>query len=145
MTQDAARQALIDGLNEDLSYEYQAVISYLLYSRLVTGPLRPELSSFLESEIGDELGHAKFLSQKVVALGGEPVTRPAEVKLGESNREMLELALQGEKDTIGRYTQRIKQAEAAGELGLRVELEERVVEETRHKEELEQILRGWQD
>lgn len=145
MTQDAARQALIDGLNEDLSYEYQAVISYLLYSRLVSGPLRPELSSFLEGEIADELAHAKFLSQKVVALGGEPVTRPAEVKLGGSNREMLELALQSEKDTIGRYTQRIKQAEAAGELGLRVELEERVVEETRHKEELEQVLRGWRE
>jgi bacterioferritin len=142
---DQAKQALIDGLNEDLAHEYQAIISYLLYSRLVSGPLRPELSDFLEGEVADELEHAKFLAQKVVALGGKPVTRPAEVRLGRSNRELFELALQAEKDTIGRYTQRIKQADAAGELGLRVELEERVVEETRHKEELERILAGWSD
>lgn len=143
MAQDGAKQVLIDGLNEDLSHEYQAIISYLLFSRMVNGPLRPELSSFLEGEIVDELRHAKLLSQKVVALGGEPTTKPAEVVLSQDNREMLELSLQAEKDTIERYTQRVKQAEAAGELGLKIELEQLVADETRHKEDLERILFGW--
>jgi bacterioferritin len=142
---DGAKQALIDGLNEDLANEYMAIISYMLYSRLVTGPLRLELSGFLESEIEDELNHAKLLSHKVVALGGQPTTKPAEVVLSEDNREMLQLALQAEKDTIERYTQRIKQAEAAGELGLKVDLENIVAEETKHKEDLERILFGWRD
>lgn len=145
MAMDSARQALIDGLNEDLAHEYQAIISYLLYSRLVSGPLRLQLSSFLEGEIADELEHAKFLAQKIVALGGEPTTRPAEVKLTTSNREMLELSLQAEKDTIERYTQRVKQADAAGEVGLRINLEEIIAEETRHKEDLERILHGWKE
>ncbi|HLU25163.1 MAG TPA: ferritin-like domain-containing protein [Longimicrobiales bacterium] len=145
MAMDSARQALIDGLNEDLAHEYQAIISYLLYSRLVSGPLRLQLSSFLEGEIADELEHAKFLAQKIVALGGEPTTRPAEVKLTTSNREMLELSLQAEKDTIERYTQRVKQADAAGEVGLRIDLEEIIAEETRHKEDLERILHGWKE
>lgn len=145
MAMDSARQALIDGLNEDLAHEYQAIISYLLYSRLVSGPLRLQLSSFLEGEITDELEHAKFLAQKIVALGGEPTTRPAEVKLTTSNREMLELSLQAEKDTIERYTQRVKQADAAGEVGLRIDLEEIIAEETRHKEDLERILHGWKE
>jgi bacterioferritin len=143
MAQDGSKQALIDGLNEDLANEYQAVISYLLFSRLANGPLRPQLSAFFESEIADELGHAKFLSHKVVALGGEPTTTPAPVKLSHSNREMLEIALQAEKDTIARYTQRVKQAEAAGELGLKVELEQLVSDETTHKEDIERILSGW--
>jgi bacterioferritin len=145
MANDGARQQLIDGLNRDLAHEYQAVISYLLYSRLVNGPLRLELSGFLESEIGDELEHAKFLSHKIIALGGTPVTEPAEVTLTTDNREMLQISLQAEKDTIERYTQRVKQAEAAGELGLKVELENLVAEETKHKEDLERVLFGWKE
>ncbi len=143
MAIDGARQALIQGLNDDLAHEYQAIISYLLYSRLVSGPLRVELSDFLEDEIADELKHAKFLAHKIVALGGEPTARPAEVPLSRDNREIIELALQAEVDTIERYTQRIKQAEAAGEVGLRVDLEQIVSDETRHKEDLERILEGW--
>ena len=145
MGNDQAKQQLIDGLNTDLAAEYQAVISYLLYSRLVNGPLRPELSGFLEGEIEDELNHAKFLAHKIVALGGTPTTVPADVALTTDNREMLQISLQSEKDTIERYTQRVKQAEAAGELGLKVELEQLVADETKHKEDLERILFGWKD
>ena len=144
MAIERGRKELIEGLNEDLANEYTAIISYLLFSRMVTGPQRLELSRFLEHEIADELEHAKFLSQKIVALGGEPTTQPAPVTLSTHNREMLQLALQAEKDTIERYQQRIKQADAAAELGLRVELENLVAEETRHKEDLERILFGWQ-
>jgi bacterioferritin len=140
---DQNRQQLLDGLNEDLANEYTAIISYMLYSRLVDGPLRLELSGFLESEIADELEHAKFLAHKVIALGGTPATQPAPIELPEDNRQMIELALQAEKDTIRRYTERTKQAEAAGELGLKIELEDLLAEETRHKEDLERILKGW--
>jgi bacterioferritin len=143
MATDAARQELIRGLNQDLAHEYEAIISYLLFSRLVSGPLRPVLAEFLEGEIADELSHAKFLAHKIVALGGTPTTEPAEVKLPETNRGMVEAALQSEIDTIQRYTQRIKQAEAAGELGLKIDLEDLVSDETRHREDLERILEGW--
>ena len=140
-----ARTELIDGLNEDLSHEYQAVISYLVYAKLVHGHARLELGQFFEQEIADELLHAQFLAQKIVALGGTPTTEPAPVKLPKSNREMLEESLQSEKDTIVRYTRRIDQAEAAGELGLKVDLEGLVSDETKHKEDLERILYGWRD
>jgi bacterioferritin len=139
------RAELIAGLNEDLANEYTAVISYLLYSRLVSGAHRMDLAAFFEAEIADELEHAKYLSHKIVALGGTPTTEPAEVKLSQDNREMLQLSLDAEKDTITRYTARIEQAEALGELALKVELENLVSEETRHKEDLERILKGWRD
>jgi bacterioferritin len=138
-----AKQELIRGLNEDLANEYSAIISYMLYSRLVNGPLRLELAGFMESEIADELEHAKFLAHKIVALGGMPTTEPAPVRLTQDNREMVELALASERDTIERYTQRTRQAEEAGELGLKIELENLVAEETRHREDLERILMGW--
>lgn len=136
---------LIAGLNEDLANEYTAIISYLLYSRLVNGAPRLELAAFFESEITDELEHAKFLSNKIVALGGEPVTEPAPVTLSQDNSEMLKLALKAERETIARYTTRIRQAEQAGEVALKVELENLIAEETRHKEDLERVLHGWRD
>jgi bacterioferritin len=145
MAKDQARKQLVAGLNEDLANEFTAIISYLLYSRLVSGVHRLQLAEFLEGEIADELEHAKYLSHKIVALGGTPTTEPAPVRLAPNNREMLQLALQAEKETIERYTKRIEQADAAGELALKVELEELVAQETRHKEDLERVLMGWKE
>ena len=138
-----ARATLIEGLNEDLANEYTAMISYLLFSRLASGSVRMELTAFFEAEIADELEHAKFLSHKIVAMGGMPTTQPAPVKLSQDNQEMLQLALKSEEETIARYSKRIEQAEAAGEIALKVELENLVTEETRHKEDLQRILKGW--
>jgi bacterioferritin len=145
MAKKDGKTDLIAGLNEDLANEYTAIISYLLFSRLVNGASRLELSGFFEGEITDELEHAKYLSNKIVALGGEPTTKPAAVELSHDNKEMLQLALKAEQATIARYTKRIDQADAAGELGLKVELENLVAEETRHKEDIERILLGWRD
>ena len=139
------KQALIDGLNEDLAHEYQAVISYLLYSKMVHGHARLELGPFFETEIADELAHAQLLAQKIVALGGTPTAEPAPVKLPRDNRAMLEAALESERATIERYTERARQAEAAGEIGLKVDLEDLISDETGHKEDLERILYGWKD
>ncbi len=140
---DDAKQALIDGLNEDLAAEYQAVIFYTVAAQLMTGADRPELKALFESEVADEQAHAEFLARKIVALGGEPTTEPAPVRLGSSNRERVELALEAEVDTISRYRQRIKQAEAAGETGLQVRLEDLLADETEHKEEMEMILKDF--
>jgi len=91
------KQKLIDKLNEDLSNELSAIIQYITYSALVTGPFRPELESFFLKEVPDEQGHAEFLANKVVALGGVPTTVPAPVAPAETNKELLEGALAAEK------------------------------------------------
>jgi bacterioferritin len=137
------RKSLIDGLNEDLAAEYQAVIMYRTYASLVSGPYRPELRSFFESEIPDELGHAAFLADKLVALGAVPATTPAQVPTAQENRVMLENALRAEEDTIERYTRRAQQAEAAGEIAIKVQIEDIIVDESRHRDDLRRILKDW--
>ncbi|MBB4635853.1 ferritin-like domain-containing protein [Longimicrobium terrae] len=136
---------LIDGMNEDLAAEYQAVIMYRTYASLVTGPYRREIRSFFESEIPDELGHAAFLADKIVALGGTPVTQSGPVPIPRTNREMLEVALQAEVDTIERYTKRIEQAEALGELSVKLQLENLVVDESSHRDDLRRMLMDWRE
>lgn len=137
------RTALIDGLNEDLAAEYQAVIMYRTYASLVTGPYRQELRAFFESEIPDELGHAGLLADKIVALGGTPVMTAAPVPAAKDNREMLEHALRAEEETIARYTKRIAQAEQAGEIAIKLQLENLVVDESTHRDDLRRMLMDW--
>ncbi len=60
-------------------------------------------------------------------------------------REMLGHALAAEVQAIADYTARIRQAEALGDVGLKVGLENLVADETRHKEELERIIAGWDE
>jgi bacterioferritin len=57
---------------------------------------------------------------------------------------MLENALAAEVDTIARYTRRIEQAEQAGELAVKIQLEDLIVDESRHRDDIRRILKGWE-
>jgi len=136
-------ETLIDGLNHDLAGEYQVVLMYTQYAAKLTGPYRKELRALFLTEIADEQGHAQFLADKIAVLGGEPTTRPRLVPPADNPRTMLQAALDAEKQAIADYNQRIEQAEAFGDIGLKVDLENQVADKTRHKEEIERILAGW--
>jgi len=139
------RQVLIEGLNHDLAGEYQAILMYTHYSAKLTGPYRRELRSLFQAEIADEQGHAQFLADKVAALGGEPTTEPRPVPHASQPREMLEQSLAAEEQAIADYKRRIRQAKRYGDLGLKVDLESQVADETRHMEEIQRILAGWDE
>lgn len=137
------KEQLIAALNEDLAGEMGAVLQYLAYSAKVTGPYRPQLRQFFQEEIPDELGHAQFLADKIMALGGEPTTEPRPVPAAATNREMLQRVLEAEERAIADYSQRAEQAEAYGDKGLQVRLEDIVADETGHFEETKRILEEW--
>jgi bacterioferritin len=137
------KKTLIAHLNEDLAGELGAIIQYLTYAAKATGPYRPQLAQFFMNEIADEQLHAQYLANKVVALGGEPTTEPRPVPEASTNHEMLEAVLAAERRAVKDYTQRAKEAEAFGDKGLSVQLEDIVRDETGHSEETERILRDW--
>ena len=138
-------QKLIDGLNQDLQGEFQAIIMYRLYASLVQGPYRQELRAFFANEIPEEMTHAQILADKIAALGGTPASTPAPIKVVKEPKAMLETALQAELEAIERYLQRRKQAEEAGEFGLAVQFDTIISDETNHRDELRQILARWPD
>ena len=137
------KRALIEHLNNDLAGELGAIIQYLTYAAKATGPYRPQLSQFFLTEVADEQLHAQFLANKIVSLGGEPTTRAREVPPAKTNRAMLEAVLAAERQATKDYTERAKEAEALGEKGLAVQLEDMVRDESGHSEETERILRDW--
>lgn len=142
MADDTAKQ-LIDGLNEDLQGEFQAIIMYRLYASMVQGPYRQELRTFFANEIPEELVHAQILADKISALGGTPASTPAPVVVVSDAKGMLEAALKAEVETITRYVKRREQAEKAGEHGLAAQFDDIIADETNHRDELKQMLARW--
>ena len=137
------KQTLIDALNNDLAGELQAVIQYLTYSAKVTGPWRPQLVTFMQTEIQDELLHAQFLADKIVALGGEPTTEPRPIPTADTPQDMLKAILAAEQQAKKDYAERAQQADEFGDKGLAVQLEDMVRDETSHAEETAKLLKNW--
>jgi bacterioferritin len=137
------KMQLIEGLNDDLRGEFQAVIMYRLFASMVQGPYRQELRTFFAAEIPEELAHAAMLADKIAALGGTPASEPAKVPVVADAKGMLEAALEAETETIERYVKRRDQAEAAREFGLAAEFDTLLADETRHRDELRLMLARW--
>ena len=140
-TQKSAKQALIDGLNDDLNLELEAVLRYLHHSASATGLLGHELREELKSDIVGEVNHAVFLADKITALGGELDIKPAMPAKVRTAKEMMQIDISAERQVIKNYTKRIEQAEAFGDKGLVIRLEDILAEETEHAEELERLRR----
>ena len=136
-------KALVKNLNEDLAGELGAIIQYLTYAAKASGPYRPQLVQFYMAEVADEQGHAQYLANKIVALGGEPTTIPKPVPVANTNKEMLQAVLEAEKKASKDYMVRAKEAEELGEKGLAVQLEDMVRDESGHSDETARILRDW--
>ncbi len=131
---------LIEGLNEDLEFEYTAIIQYITYSATIKGISRIELKEFFLDEVNDELEHAKYLSHKISALGGTPSIKPRTFKITEDVKEMVEELLKAEEDTIERYKRHSELAEKLGYVDIKVQLENIILDEAKHRDELKKIL-----
>jgi bacterioferritin len=136
-----AKQKLIDGLNEDLNRELEAVLRYIYHSSTATSLLGHELREILKSDVAGELTHAMFLADKIAALGGEVKINAAMPKKVRLAKEMLEENVALERKILESYAERIKQAEEYGDRGLVNRLEDILAEETDHAEELERLAR----
>ena len=141
--QNVTKDELIEKLNHDLADELGAIIQYIIYAARATGPYRPQLSQFFLAEVADEQAHAQYLANKIAALGGTPTTTPRPVPLPNGDRAMLEEVVAAEKRATEAYVQRAKDAEAYGDKGLVVQLEDFIRDESSHVEETERILQDW--
>jgi bacterioferritin len=137
-----SKEDLIQGLNEDLAAEWGTVIRYTYQAGKSFGVLGIELREMFKEEIQDELGHAAFLTDVIIDLGGEPTTMPKEFTKPEGLKAMLELDLEMEGQDVENYA---KHAQMAGDLGLielQMKLEEMAADEAGHGRELRRIVKG---
>ena len=136
------KETLIDGLNEDLAAELGTIVRYNYQASKCFGPGGIELREMFEDEIKDETGHARFLSDVIVDLGGEPTVSPKPFDKPTDIRAAIELDVRLEQQDAVTY---MKHADMAGQLGLidlRLKLEEIAAEESAHARVLQRLLKG---
>lgn len=127
-----SRSELIELLNEDLSGEYQAIISYVVYSQVLKGAEYMNIAGELEKHAGEELSHALIISKQVDYLGGMPAVQPKPVRTSEKAKEMLQFDLENEMSTIRRYRDRVRQCEGLGEYAMAEHIREILKDEQDH-------------
>jgi bacterioferritin len=126
------REKLIDLLNEDLSREYQAIISYVNYSQVLKGAQYMNIADELAVHATEELAHAIAIANHVDYLGGMPTATPKPVKTSEKNEDMLRFDLENEKVTIANYRRRIKQCDELNEFAIGESIREILMQEQDH-------------
>jgi len=134
------RERMVELLNEDLSGEYQAIIAYVVYSQVLKGAPYMDIAKELELHAAEELTHALKIAKQIDYLGGMPTVTPKPVKTSREATEMLRADLQNERETVGRYRERIRQAEAMGEFALSEVLRGIIAQEQEHEIDLSTAL-----
>ena len=137
---NVTREKMIQLLNEDLAGEYQAIIAYTVYSQMLKGAAYTDIARELEVHAGEELQHAIKIAKQIDYLGGVPCVTPKLVKTSTDPVTMLRADLENERETVGRYRERIQQAEAMGEYALSATLRAIIVQEQEHEIDLAAAL-----
>jgi bacterioferritin len=129
-----SREELVKLLNEDLSREYQAVISYVVYSQVLKGAEYMNIAGELVKHAGEELNHALIISNIVDYLGGMPASAPhPPVRTSPKAKDMLKFDLENEQETIRNYRERVKQCEDLGEYAAAEQIREILIDEQDHQ------------
>jgi bacterioferritin len=127
-----SREELVALLNEDLSREYQAIISYVVYSQVLKGAEYMNIADELEKHAAEELNHALIISNQIDYLGGMPAVVPKNVRTSEKAKEMLKFDLENETETIRNYRERVNQCEELGEYAMAEHIREILKDEQDH-------------
>ncbi|MFW6069383.1 MAG: ferritin-like domain-containing protein [Chloroflexota bacterium] len=138
----STKEELIKGLNEDLAAELGTVIRYTYQSSKATGFAGFELREILETEIQDELGHAAYLMDIIVDLGGEPTTEPQTFEKPDGLKAMLQLDMDMEEQDVENYKAHAAIAEELGMVDIQMRLEDMAADEAGHARELRRLLKG---
>jgi len=137
---EITREKLIEFLNEDLGREYQAIISYVVYSQVLKGAEYMNIAGELEKHAQEELSHALTISKQIDYLGGMPTVQPKQVRTSEKARDMLQFDLENETETIRNYRNRVSQCEALGEYAMAEHIREILMQEQEHQIDLATAL-----
>jgi bacterioferritin len=138
--QASSRDQLADLLNEDLSREYQAIISYVVYSQVLKGAEFMSIAEQLERHAHQELSHALIISRQIEYLGKMPSVTAKPVRTSDKARDMLRFDLDNENETICNYRERVRQCEALGEFAMAEQIRQILVHEQDHQIDLATAL-----
>ena len=130
---------LLKELNDALNREMTTVIRYLLQGSSIRGLPNEPLRQMYRTEVSQELGHAQYLADKIVMLGGTPKIKPDLTPPPEDISEMIGHDLKSEESDVSHYKNLAALAEEAGMVELKLKMEDQAADESRHAEHLRRL------
>jgi len=137
---EITRGQLAELLNEDLSREYQAIISYVVYSQVLKGAEYMDIAAQLQIHAKQELDHALTISRQIDYLGKMPAVTSKPVRTSKEAKEMLRFDLENENETVRNYRDRVRQCEALGEYAMAEQIRQILMQEQDHQIDLATAL-----
>ena len=135
MTRGMTSDALLALLNDALARELQVSVQYMMQHAIEAGHTaaaparaRPDKQSqfigthrpyflpgnSLKKIAITEMRHAEAIAERIVLLGGEPVTQPAAITIGRTPQEMVAEDREQERGAIALYGRSLRRRAAPG-------------------------------
>jgi len=133
-------EELIEGLNHALNREVTTFLRYMQQAALLKGVKWDALRKIYLEEVQDEMGHAQYLANKIVMLGGRPLLEPDLAPPSDEPTEMLHRDIEEERIDVKGYQQLAQKADEEGQVELKLRMEDQAADEARHAEQMLRLL-----
>jgi bacterioferritin len=134
------REQIIELLKQDLVLEYQAALQYIQHYAVMQGAQFDSIRLQLLEHSEQEIGHAVKIADRINYMGGVPGATAGPTKMSPDAMQMLAQDLEGEQTAIARYKERVAQAQALGEYGLSEVIQNILVDEEEHENDLKTTI-----
>lgn len=134
-------EKLIAKLNQLLAEELTSINQYMVHSEMCNNWGYEKLHKGFEKRAIDEMKHAEKLIARIIFLEGTPVVNKlSEIKIGSDVPQMVKNDLKSEVEANRMYNNAIIFAGDVKDFATRELLEEILLDEDRHIDELEELL-----
>jgi bacterioferritin len=135
-----AKPELLNGLNDQLNREVTTLLRYMLQAASIKGAQWQNVRDMYQEEVTDEVGHAQYLADQIVMLGGIPKLQPDLSPPPTDVREMLSQGIREEQTDVQNYTRLAGLAEKEGLFALKMKMEEQAADEDEHRQGMQRLL-----
>lgn len=101
---------LLEMLNDAIAREMQVSIQYMWQHVQWSGVKGFAVQEELKKVAIAEMKHAEAIAERLFYLGGTPTTKPTEIVVGKTLKEMIQQDVKDEENAINLYKQIIAQA-----------------------------------
>lgn len=106
----------------------------------ITGVQYEPIRQMYLEEVTDEVGHAQYLANQIVLLGGKPALKPDLTPPPVDVKQMLQHDADEEKTDVGNYVRLAALAEKESHYALKMVMEQQAADEDEHGQEMRRLL-----
>jgi len=147
-------EELVALLNGAFADEWLAYYQYWIGALIVKGAMKEAAVTELTEHAADELRHAQMLANRIIQLGGTPVTDPADwnkaancAYLNPANpyvKAIIEQGIEGERCAIDAYTSLMEITEGKDPITYQIALSI-LQDEVEHEDDFQSLLEDLQE